>query len=508
MYCRGCSAFILTAPTTTCLLYYRQPAVLSAHLALQAMPPTTAATFATGVDKRRIHYRIFGHAHRAPYEGPINTTLAEHTSFFTYPTYILPVQSASAPHAESTMSGAFLPRQLITAEEAPTGILAQQSGRTGNALVAIVAAIVIMGSLVGVIAAGEIMKRRRRRQVTRDGSDKDGTDLTQDKGKEAFDEKSPNSSTSSLQNSPTSMESLAHHLKHTTRPAQRTMPCWFSWIFRKAQAVLHHKNVESPTETSHASCTTADRSVELPQRTTWSEFSYTPEMKSLSYPRPLLHCILEDGSEIALTLGLAIQRSLDSIAIASSVHGTSQARSFTSIQKAVEVGSIAEDGYNEDQGDARHIGILGSVSTGMSMSPSGLDLIPAASLQTLDTEASADRESLREEIFELRRVQTRSMQMDKPVLLSLGFKAACNEEDTDEDDESSDTETEHAPNDTTMTTPSIANLLLPPGCETSLPPDLRDLLGSQLTLATLASSYSAVDLDDFPLPPSIVLQCP
>lgn len=242
-----------------------------------------------------------------------------------------------------------------------------------------------------------------------------------------------------------------------------------------------------------------------------------PEPESLSYPRPLLHCILEEceddcqsqnGSDIALTLGLAIQRSLDSIAIISSVHEASQARSFTSLRKAVEAGSIVEDGYSEDRGGAQDVGIPGSVSTGTSMSPSGLELVPMASLQTLDTGASADRESLREEIFELRRVQTRSMQMDKPILLSLGFKAVGDKEESDENDKPFDTGTEDTPSDSTMMTPSIANLLLPPGCETNLRPDLRDLLGSQMTLATLASSYSAVDLNDFPLPPSIVLPRP
>ncbi|KAG1777675.1 hypothetical protein EV702DRAFT_1278377 [Suillus placidus] len=488
------------------------------------MPPTIITTFATGTGKHRIHYRIFGHAHRAPYEGAINTTLAKYNSFSTYPTSTLPAQSMSTPHAESTASGAFLPGQLTTAEQAPTGILAQQLPPTipnersgGNVLVAVAVAIVVMGSLVGVIVAGEIMKRRRRHKGTREGSGKGGTDLVQDKGKEVFDEKSPDSSTSSLQNSPTSMENLALRLKYATRPVQRTIPSWFPRIFQKAQAGLHRKNVESPTETTHASRTPADRSTELPQRTTWSDFSYTPEPESLSFPRPLLHCILEEceddcqsqsGSEIAFTLGLAIQRSLDSIAITSTVHGASQTRSFTSLRKAVEAGSIAEEGYDEDPGDAREVGILGSLSMGMSASPSGLELVPTASLQTLDTGASADRESLREEFFELRRVQTRSMQMDKPILLSLGFKAVGDEEETDEDDEPSDTETEHAPSDSAMMTPSIANLLLPPGCETSIRPDLRDLLGSQMTLATLASSYSAVDLDDFPLPPSIVLPRP
>lgn len=230
-----------------------------------------------------------------------------------------------------------------------------------------------------------------------------------------------------------------------------------------------------------------------------------------------MHCILEEceddcqsqsGSEIALTLGLAIQRSLDSIAMTSSVHGAPQAKSFSGLRKAVEAGSIVEEEYDEDRGDAQDVGIPGSVSIGMSVSPSGLELVPTASLQTLDTEASADRESFREEIFELRRVQTRSMQMDKPILLSLGFKATDSEEETDEEDEPSDTETEHAPSDSTMMTPSIANLLLPPGCDTGLRPDVQDLLGSQMTLATLASSYSAVDLDDFPLPPFLVLPRP
>ncbi|KAG2150408.1 hypothetical protein DEU56DRAFT_779795 [Suillus clintonianus] len=489
------------------------------------MPPTTTTTFATGTGKRRIHYRVFGHAHRAHHEGAINTTLAKYNSFFTYPTSPLPAQSASTPRAESTAGGTFFPEQLITEGQPPTGILAQQLPPTipyerpeGNVMVAVAVAIVVMGSLVGVIVAGEILKRRRRRQTG-----KGGTDSVHDKGKEVFNEKSPDSSTSSLQNSPTSMESLALHLKHATRPAQRTIPSWFSWIFRKAQAGLHRKNAESP-ETSHASRTPADRSTEFPQRTTWSDFSYTTEPESLSYPRPLLHCILEEceddcqsqsGSEIALTLGLAIQRSLDSMAFASSVHGASQAKSIASLRlpKTVEAGSIVEEGYDEDRGDAQGVGIPESIHTGTSMSHSGSGLIPAASLQTLGTRTSADHESLREEIFELRRVQTRSMQMDKPVLLlSLGFKAAGDEEDTDEDDEPFDAEPKHAHMHSDSTaiemTPSIADLLLPPGCESSLRPDLRDILGSQMTLATLASSYSAVDLDDFPLPPSIVLSRP
>ncbi|KAG2074564.1 hypothetical protein BDR04DRAFT_1092711 [Suillus decipiens] len=481
------------------------------------MPPTTATTLATGTGKRRIHYRIFGHPHRAPHEGAINTTLAEYNSFFTYPTSTLSAQSASTPRAASD---AFFPRQLITAEQAPTGILAQQlpstipNERSGvNALVAVAVAIVVLGSLVGVIVAGEIIKWQRRRQGTTEGSgsDKGVKDLARDKGKEVFDEKSPDSSTSSLQNSST--ESLALRLKHATSPVRKTVPCWFSQIIRKVQAGLHHKDAKSPTEISHASRIPADRSTELPQRTTWSDFSYMPEPESLSYPRPFLHCILEEceddcqsqsGSEIALTLGLAIQRSLDSIAIISSVRGAPQAKSFASFRRTVEADSIVEGGYSEDRGDAQDVGIRGLISTGTAMSPFGLELIPTASLQTLDTAASADRESLREEIFELRRVQTRSMQMDKPILLSLGFKVADDEEETDQDDEPSDTETEHAPSDSIMMTPSISNLLLPPGCETNLRPNL----GSQITLATLASSYSAVDLDDFPLPPSIVLPPP
>jgi hypothetical protein len=97
-------------------------------------------------------------------------------------------------------------------------------------------------------------------------SNKDGTDLAQDKGKEA------------------------PHLKHATRPVQRIIPLWFSRIFRKAETGLHRRNAESPTETSHASHIPAIRSVELPQRTTWSDFSYTPEPECLSYPRPL--CIV------------------------------------------------------------------------------------------------------------------------------------------------------------------------------------------------------------------------
>ncbi|KAG0706037.1 hypothetical protein DFH29DRAFT_903231 [Suillus ampliporus] len=484
------------------------------------MAPTTATTFATGTGKRRIHHRIFGHAHRARQEGVINTTLlTEYNSFFTYSTSAPPAQSASTPRAESTASGNFMPEQVMVAPM-PTGILAQQSPPTipnekwgGNAIAAVAVAVVVMGSLLGVIVGGEILKRRnRRRRETEEERSKGGRDLVQEKGKEVFNERSPDSSASSLQNS---LGSPARHLEYATRsPVERTVgSTWFSRIFRKARAGLDRKSAESP-EASHASCTPAERSTELPQRTTWSDFSYAPE--SLSYPRPLLHCILEEceddcqsqsESEVALTLGLAIQRSLDSIAFASSVHRASRARSFASLRlsKAVEAGSVVEETCAEDREDAQEVGIPAAVSTGMNVSLSGSGLVPTASLQTLGTVASADRESLREEIFELRRVQTRSMQMDKPILLSLGFKAAGDEEETDEDDEPSDADIKHAPrNDNTMMTPSILKLLPPPRYET----DLRDLLGSQMTLATLASSYSAVDLDDFPLPPSIVLPRP
>lgn len=274
-------------------------------------------------------------------------------------------------------------------------------------LVAVGVAIVVMGSLVGVIVAGEIMKRRRRRRGTSEGSDKGGTDLAKDEGKEVFDEKSPGSSTSSFQNSPTSMESLAFGVQHKTHPVQTTIPSWILRIIRKVQAGLRRKSAESPTGTSHASRTPADRSVEFPQRTTWSDFSYTPESESLSYPRPLLHCILEEceddcqsqsGSEIALTLGLAIQRSLDSIAMISSVQGASKARSFSNLRKAVGAGSIVEEECGEDRGSAQDIGIPGSVSIGMRVSHSGLELVPMASLQTLDTRASAPRKPERGDI--------------------------------------------------------------------------------------------------------------
>ncbi|KAG1751607.1 uncharacterized protein EDB91DRAFT_1106312 [Suillus paluster] len=490
------------------------------------MAPTTATTFATGTGKRRIHHRIFGHGHRARYEGAINTTHpAEYHPLFTYPTSTLPAQSTSTPHAESTASGTLLPEHLITVDQTPTGILAQQlpltipNGKSGGNVIAVVAvAVVVMGSLLGVIVAGEILKRRNRRcRETGEGGSKGGTDLVQDKGKDVFNEKSLDSSASSLRYSPTYMGSPALHLEHATRPVETTMAStWFSRIFWKTHAGLHRKDAESP-EASHTSRTPTERSTELPQRTTWSDFSYAPE--SLSYPRPLLHCILEEceddcqsqsESEIALTLGLAIQRSLDSVAFASSVHMASRARSFASLRlsKAVEAGSIVEEDCAEARMDAQEIGVPTSVPIGMSVSLSGFGLVSTASLQTLGTGASADRESLREEIFELRRVQTRSMQMDKPILLSLGIKTTGNEDETDEDDEPSDAETEHAASDNTMMTPSIAELLLPPGRETSLRPDLRDLLGSQMTLATLASSYSAVNLDDFPLPPSIVLPRP
>jgi hypothetical protein len=80
-------------------------------------------------------------------------------------------------------------------------------------------------------------------------------------------------------------------------------------------------------------------------------------------------------------------------------------------------------------------------------------------------------------MFELQRVQTRSMQIDNPILLSLCFKEAGDKEESNKHDKPFDTETESAPSDSTMMTPPIANLLLPPGCIQAYSPTFKTSLG-------------------------------
>lgn len=437
------------------------------------MAPTTDTTFATDTRKRRHHNHIFGHPHRTRRGEAIDTTaIAKDYPLFVPPKSTLP-----------TASGTF---------GQPTGIPTQSLPMSAkenfliHTMAAVAVAFAILAALTGLIIMGVILKqkisKRRKRHPRQIGEGTSRADLVEEKQEDVFDKKSPNSPASSFQNSPASMESPALRLEHAARsPAQRTVrPSWFARIFQKARTGFHRKDTESPKE---ASPFLGGKSVESPQQKTWLDFS-SPEY--LSYPMPLLPRMPEEckddesqtGSRIALTSALSLHHSKDSVAFTSSVHRASHSLRFS---KAVEAGTIVE-AYKGDQRDVQEVSIPTSVSTERIVSSSteerscpamvytGSELVPTASLQTVSTTASAEREN---EIFELRENLTRSVQMDKAILVSL-----AGEGEENRNDEPSNTETEQAPSYSTITRSSTTELLPQPersvsarvGLETSLDP--------------------------------------
>jgi hypothetical protein len=129
---------------------------------------------------------------------------------------------------------------------------------------------------------------------------------------------------------------------------------------------------------------------------------------------------------------------------------------------------------------------LGSSAPDMTSDGSGSSRSSTASLESLGRN---DGESLREEVFELKRVQTRSMQMNKGVLLSLSLKTL------------EDSQTRESTHGELGCGPSGA----PSG------PGVTALEGGkdeEPNLAMLGGNFSAISLDEFPSPPSILPMIP
>ncbi|OAX35306.1 hypothetical protein K503DRAFT_868356 [Rhizopogon vinicolor AM-OR11-026] len=432
------------------------------------MAPTNGTTFAADTGKRRFHNHIFGHAHRARRGAAINTTtLAKNQPLFVHPQSTLP--TASGTFALGQPTGSPLPTP-------------PKDNFLVDTIAAIAVAFAIIACLIGLVIAGVILKRtiskRRNRRHRQTGGGSSLTDSVEEKQEDDFDEKYPDSPASSLQTSPAPMESPALHLEHAARsPVQRTMrSSWFVQVFRKARTGFHRKNAESPKE---ASPFLGGKSAELLQQTTWSDHS-SPE--SLIRSMPLLHrlpeerqdnCESKSCSQIAVTSGRSLHRSLDSFAFASSVHRASQARPLSGLRlsKAVEGVTTVEEAYKGDQKDVQEVSIL-AVSTERIASPTAeegscsetvdmdSELVPTASLQTIGTRASVEHEG---KMFGQRGVRTRSMQADKAILVSLGLEAACEGEE-DRDDERSNAENEHTSSNRTITTSSTVELLPQSGC--------------------------------------------
>ena len=446
-----------------------------------------------------------GHHHRLRLQGP------------NFP-HLLPRQS-SAPRTEQskarTLDTTLQPSVVIEGPPPPpiaptpseSGALAPEPSAipvgnnqpvdiSGNIVAAVVVVVLILGGLIGLVVGGEMLRRRARttggkvypppsrcfngRQKSE--AVKNAAELPQKRtklGREKFpyDEKT--------------LTPLTRPPPVLNRERQRRLSD--VWPIRSLSRALCNRR-SRPGQVGRS--LQHSPPVASPQ-TTWSEFS--PVSPYVGPPRTVLACIpeeLEDcqsqpSSDLAAILGVTFQRSLESGSVVST-HQMDQSRSshnmllggFNAPESSGITGQRGQIMYNAGTRD-EDAKSLGSSAPDMTSDGGESSRSSMASLESL--EDGNDRESLREEVFELRRAQTRSMQMNKGVLLSLSLKTL------DDSQNPGPTHGECGPSPS----PSA------PGAEGG-----KDYVERELSLAILSGNFSAVNLDEFPSPPSILPMIP
>lgn len=366
----------------------------------------------------------------------------------------------------------------------PSGVI------PGNIVAAVVVVVLILGGLIGLVIGGEMLRRRAK---------------TTEKRVSPPPSRCKNATGSPQQRIKTSRERFPYDEK-TLSPLARPPPVLKRerqrrlsdvWPIRSLSRALFNRRsrpeqVERRVEHSP--------SVPSPQ-TTWSDFS--PVSLYVAPPRTVLSRIPEELEEcesqtdIAAILGVTLQRSPEPDSVVSAAQ-TKQPKSshdmhwegFNGPEWSVtterrglqDCQTIHKGGTREEDTKS-----LGSSAPDMTSDEDESSRSSMASLESL--EGGNDRESLREEVFELRRAQTRSMQMNKGVLLSLSLKTL---------DDSQNLGSMHGELD----------------CGPSRSPSAPDAGGGkdyverEMSLAMLGGSFSAVSLDEFPSPPSMLPMIP
>lgn len=364
----------------------------------------------------------------------------------------------------------------------------------GNIVAAIVVVVLILGGLIGLVVGGEILRKRAR--TTRERvSPAPSRCLGRRKSKHT-----KNATGSPQQRVRRSPDKLPYDEK-TVTPLTRPPPV----LKRERQRRL--SDVWPIHSISRAPCNRRSRSEQVEHgiqhyppaaspQTTWSDFSsvshyVAPSRTVLSrIPEEIEEC--QSQTDVGVILGVTLQRSREP----SSVVSTPQTKQLKSSQ------SMHLEGLDEPEssGTVERCQIIGRVGTRdedtKSLGSSAPDMTSdegessrssIASLESLGD--GSDRESLEEEVFELRRGQTRSMQMNKGVLLSLSLKTL---------DDNQNLGSMHGE--------------LGGGPSRSPPaPDAegaKDNIEREMSLAMLGGGFSAVDLDEFPSPPSILPMIP
>ncbi|KAF8444662.1 hypothetical protein L210DRAFT_3530453 [Boletus edulis BED1] len=368
---------------------------------------------------------------------------------------------------------------------------------SGNIIAAVIVIVLILGGLIGLVIGGELLRRRartkrkrvypppaksfgrRKSQPIKNATDSPQLRFQNSREKSPYDEKA---------------------LTPLTRPApvlsrerqQRLSNVWS--IHRLSRAMSNRRSCPEQLERI------VPRSLPGPKvdpQTTWSEFS--PVSLYVAPTRTILTCIpeeLEDchsqtNSDIAAILSVTFRRSLESGSMVSMPQANQPKSSHNVLLDGPDATELLgpqgcpityKAGTSDE--DAKS---LGSSAPDMTLDGGESSRSSMASLESL--EGGNDRVSLREEVFELRRAQTRSMQMNKGVLLSLSLKDL---------DDGQSTGTTHGECDPSCARSSCASSAdVGKGC-----------VERELSLAVLEGNFTAVDLDEFPSPPSILPMIP
>jgi len=367
---------------------------------------------------------------------------------------------------------------------------------SGNIVAAVVVVVLILGGLVGLVIGGEMLRRRARptgkkvpplpsrcfgRRKPKAVKNATGPPQKRTKmGREKFPygEKA--------------LTPLVRPLPVLNRERQRGIS--EVWPIRSLSRALCSRR-SCPEQVER--CPQHPPLVASPQ-TTWSEFSsvslYVAPLRTVlaCIPEELEDCQSQASSDMTAILGATLQRPIDSRSVVSAAQGNQPKLSHNMLLDGFDGPELSAMTERRGQGcqikyeagtrdeDAKS---LGSSAPDMTLDGGESSRSSMASLESLE----GGNESLGEEVFELRRAQTRSMQMNKGVLLSLSLKTL------DDRKNSESTHGECGPS----RSPSA------PDAEGG-----KDYVERELSLAMLGGTFSAVNLDEFPSPPSILPMIP
>lgn len=472
------------------------------------MAPTPSPTLAHSSNSpsgRHLHHlrrQALGFSHRPPGQSSVSGT-----ERFKPRTLDPESQPSVVPEGPSPPPFSPTPSESVVLASEPSAIPVKDNqpqglNQPGNIVAAVVVIVVILGGLIGLVVGGEMLRRqakttrkrvspplsrgvgRRKSKPVKNATGSPQQHIKMGREKFPYDEKT--------------LTSLTRPLPVLNKERQRRLSD--VWPIRSLSRALYNRR-SSPEQVERSRQHSAP--VAIPQ-TTWSEFS--PVSLYVPPPRTVLARIPEEREEDcqsqtsgdieAGTLGFTFRRSLESDPVAS----TPQTKRPKSAHDRLLTGSnglgssvtterrdpqdcqiIYKAGMKDE--DAKS---LGSSAPDMTWDGGESSRSSMVSLESL--EDGNDRESLREEEFELRRAQTRSMQMNKGVLLSLSLK-------TLPDHGATHGELGCGPS----RSPSTANV-----AEGGKDHDIE----RELSLAMLGGSFSAVNLDEFPSPPSILPMIP